>query len=151
MTTTMIRSPSASLALILSLLLTGCAGMGSQQSAPIEIRSGKIEQITPVKLEGDHQLGLGALLGGGTGAAIGSLIGAGTGKDVAIAVGAIGGAFAGQYLQNKYEPKKEGQQIVVRLNSGVLVVVTQPVGPYLQVGQSVYIEGQGQSARVVPK
>lgn len=148
----MMRTASAPLALILGLLLTGCAGMGgSQQTAPIEIRSGRIEQITPVQLEGDHDVGLGAILGGVAGAGLGSLIGAGTGKDVAIAAGAIGGALLGNYAQNKYEAKKPGQQIVVRLTSGVLVVVTQPVGTYLQVGQNVYVEGQGQQARVVPR
>lgn len=145
----MMRSFSAALVLVLTFVLGGCQGMGGSQSAPVEVRSGKIEQITQVQLEGDHDLGLGAILGGVAGAGLGSLIGAGTGKDVAIAAGAIGGAFLGNYAQKKYDSKKPGQQIVVRLTSGVLVVVTQPVGPYLQVGQRVYVEGTGQNARVV--
>ena len=60
------------------------------------------------------------------GAGLGCLIGAGTGKDVAIAVRAIAGAVGGQYVENKYEISKPGQQMVVHLNSGVPVVVTQP-------------------------
>jgi len=71
------------------------------------------------------------------------------GAGMAALGGVIGGAFLGNYAQKKYESKQPGEQIVVRLTSGVLVVVTQPVGSYLRVGQRVYVEGAGQSARVV--
>jgi outer membrane lipoprotein SlyB len=134
----------------LVLILSGCAAPGGNQY-PAEVREGKIEQITPVQLEHPHQLGVGAILGGAAGAGLGSLIGAGSGRDVAIAIGAIGGAVAGHYAQDKYESKKPGQQIVVRLNSGVLVVVTQPENPGLRVGQRVYVEGSGSSAVVLPR
>jgi hypothetical protein len=36
----------------------------------------------------------------------------------------------------------------VRLDSGVLVVVTQPVDPDLKVGDKVMVQGQGEDARV---
>jgi len=39
----------------------------------------------------------------------------------------------------------------VRLRSGVLVQITQPNNPNLQVGQRVYIEGHGEDARVIPQ
>ncbi len=134
-------------AVILSLLLTACAtGGGSER----EIRQGKIEQITAVQLQHSHQLGIGAILGGAAGAGLGTLIGAGTGRDVAIAVGALAGAVGGQYAQNRYQSAKQGQQIVVRLTSGVLVVVTQETNPALRVGQQVYVEGSGENASVVP-
>ncbi|MCK7492087.1 MAG: glycine zipper 2TM domain-containing protein [Comamonadaceae bacterium] len=110
-----------------------------------------IEQIKPTELQGEHDAGLGAVLGGVAGAGLGSLIGAGTGEDVAIAVGAIGGAFAGNYAQKKYEKPVPGEQVIVRLGSGVLIVVTQPLGTPLRVGQRVYVEGTGQSARVLPR
>ncbi|HEX6827537.1 MAG TPA: glycine zipper 2TM domain-containing protein [Burkholderiales bacterium] len=144
------RLIAAALTLVLAFVLAGCAGTGGYQ-APPEVRQGKIEQITAVQLEHPHQLGVGAILGGAAGAGLGSLIGAGTGKDVAIAIGAIAGAVGGQYAENKYESKKPGQQIVVRLGSGVLVVVTQASNPALYVGQNVYVEGSGQSAMVVPR
>ena len=121
------RLSSVVLASLLALALAACAQMGGMMggsSAPQEVRQGKIEQITSVQLEHPHDLGVGAILGGAGGAALGSLIGAGTGRDVAIAIGAIAGAVGGQYAENKYESKKPGQQIVVRLNSGVLVVVS---------------------------
>ncbi len=148
------RLSSAVLAALLALTLAACAQMGGMMggaSAPQEIRQGRIEQITSVQLEHPHDLGVGAILGGAGGAALGSLIGAGTGRDVAIAIGAIAGAAGGQYAENKYESKKPGQQIVVRLNSGVLVVVTQAPNPRLSVGQRVYIEGSGSTAQVLPQ
>jgi outer membrane lipoprotein SlyB len=120
-------------------------------SYPPEIRQGRIEQITAVQLDHPHQLGVGAILGGVGGAALGSLIGAGTGRDVAIAVGAIAGAVGGQYAQNRYESTRPGQQVVVRLNSGVLVVVTQAPNPALYVGQRVYVDGSGSTASVIPQ
>jgi outer membrane lipoprotein SlyB len=135
-------------ALIVAAGLSACA---APPSSPPEIRQGRIEQITEVQVSHPHELGVGAILGGAAGAGIGSLIGAGTGRDVAIAVGAIAGAVGGQYAQNKYESKKTAQQIVVRLTSSVLVVVTQAPNPALRVGQPVYVEGSGTEATVVPR
>ena len=132
----------------LALTLSGCASNGGSQ--PVEIRQGKIEQITETEINENTHPGLGAIIGGVAGAGIGSLFGGGTGKDVAIAVGAIGGAVAGNAVQNKQDTKP-GQQIVVRLNSGVLVVVTQPTRSGLYVGQPVYVEGSGMKATVEPR
>lgn len=132
----------------LALVLTGCATTGD--APPAEIRQGKIEQITETRIGGDRTPGVGAIIGGIAGAGLGSLIGGGTGRDVAIAAGAIGGAVGGNYLQKKHE-EKIGQQIVVRLRSGVLVVVTQPTNPALFVGQRVYVQGSGEDAVVIPQ
>jgi outer membrane lipoprotein SlyB len=134
--------------LLIAATLVACA---TPNQAPVAVRQGRIEQITEVQVDHPHQLGIGAILGGAAGAGIGSLIGAGTGRDVAIAVGAIAGAVGGQFAQNKYESEKTAQQIVVRLNSGVLVVVTQQPNPNLRVGQAVYVEGTGTDATVVAR
>lgn len=143
------RITSSVLVVLLALTLAACAGMGGTQPVA-EVQQGKIEQITAVPLDHPHQLGVGAILGGAAGAGIGSLIGAGTGRDVAIAIGAIAGAVGGQYAQNRYASRQEGQQIVVRLKSGVLVVVTQATNAALRVGQEVYVTGSGPDARVTP-
>ena len=129
-------------------LVSGCA---AQPQAPEEIRQGVIQQITPVSIPTDHHEGLGAIIGGVAGAGLGSLFGGGTGRDVAIAVGAIGGALAGGEVAKKHSQPQQGQQVVVRLASGVLVVVTQPVNPALATGTPVYIQGSGQNARVTPR
>jgi outer membrane lipoprotein SlyB len=125
------------LALVLSL--SGCA---TAPQAPPDIRQGKIEQISSVSIPTDHHVGLGAIVGGAAGSGIGSLIGGGSGRDVAIAVGAIGGTIAGADVAKHYSKPEPGQQIIVRLNSGVLVAVTQPVNPALRVGQQVYVVPQ---------
>ncbi len=139
---------SAILAMVAVLTLSACAPTGS--SAPMEIRSGVIEQITATQIASNHETGVGAIVGGLGGLGVGALIGSGTGKAVAMVVGAIGGAVAGDLIQKKYDKPVEGQQIFVRTSSGVLVSITQPMSP-LRVGQRVYIEGAGTEARVVPQ
>lgn len=131
--------------LVAVLALTACA---TPQSAPIEIRTGVIEQITPVQIPTNHHQGLGAVVGGLGGLGIGSLIGAGTGRDVAMVVGAIGGAVVGNEVQKKHDQPIAGQQIIVRMTSGVLVQVIQPTVAGLAVGRRVYVQGSGEEARV---
>ncbi len=117
----------------------------------MEIRQGVIEQITPVQLPTNHHRGVGAIVGGLGGLGIGSLIGGGTGRDVAMVAGTLGGALFGNEIQKKYDKPIQGQQIIVRVKSGVLVAVTQPVGIRLRTGERVYIEGAGEGARVIPQ
>jgi outer membrane lipoprotein SlyB len=133
-----------------ALLLSACAAPGPQPGA-VEIQRGVIEQISPAQIATNQHQGLGAVVGGLGGLGIGSLIGAGTGRDVAMVVGAIGGAVIGNEVQKKHDQPIAGQQIIVRLSNGVLIQVTQPLGPYLAVGQRVYVEGSGENARVVPQ
>jgi outer membrane lipoprotein SlyB len=136
--------------LAIALMVSACATPGQQPGA-IEIQRGVIEQIMPTQIATNHHQGLGAIVGGLGGLGIGSLIGAGTGRDVAMVVGAIGGAVIGNEVQKKHDKPIAGQQIIVRVSSGVLVQITQPVGPSLRIGQRVYIEGSGENARVIPQ
>ena len=122
-----------------------------QQPGEMEIRQGVIEQIMQMDLPTNQHRGLGAIVGGLGGLGIGSLIGGGTGRDVAMVAGALGGALLGNEVQKRRDQPEPGQQIIVRLKSGVLVQITQPSNPNLQVGQRVYIEGHGEAARVVPQ
>jgi outer membrane lipoprotein SlyB len=117
----------------------------------MEIRQGVIEQITATQMQSNHHRGLGAIIGGLGGLGIGSLIGGGTGRDVAMVAGTLGGALLGNNVQKRYDQPEAGQQIIVRLKSGVLVQITQPVDPRLMPGQRVYIEGSGEGARVIPQ
>ncbi len=137
---------------VFASLLAACASSPSSGTGEVEIRNGTIEQISMTEMKSNHDAGLGAIVGGVAGAGLGSLIGAGTGRDVAIAAGAIMGAVGGNYAQKQYFDKPQpAQQIYVRLASGVLVEITQPVNPNLFQGQKVYIEGSGSEARVVPR
>ena len=137
-------------ALALAVVLSACAVPGPQPGE-IDIRTGVIEQITLVSLPSNHHTGVGAVVGGIAGLGIGSLIGAGTGRDVAMVLGTVGGAFAGNEVQKKYDQPVPGQQIIVRTGNGVLISVTQAVNPNLSKGQRVYVEGNGDGARVVAR
>jgi outer membrane lipoprotein SlyB len=150
-----LNKSAAVLAIFLAtLILNGCASLGgaSDNSAgESEIRAGVIEQINPATMESSHHAGVGAIVGGLAGAGLGSLIGAGTGRDVAIAAGAIAGAVGGNYVEKKkYDKPQPAQQVIVRLTSGVLVSIVQPINNALQTGLKVYVEGSGTDARVVP-
>ena len=146
------RNPSSRFALAVMLFLTLAAGpAASQQPGEREIRQGVIEQITETPLPSNHHRGIGAIVGGLGGLGIGSLIGGGTGRDVAMVAGALGGALAGNEVQKKKDQPTPAQQIIVRTTSGVLVAVTQPLGPMLRVGQRVYIQGSGEGAQVTPQ
>ncbi len=146
----MLRRFSYTFAGLVALILTAGQASGQQPGA-MEIRQGVIEQITEVQLQSNHHRGVGAIVGGLGGLGIGSLIGGGTGRDVAMVAGALGGALFGNNLQKRYDQPIPGQQIIVRVKSGVLVAVTQPVDPNLRTGQAVYIEGSGEGARVIPQ
>ncbi|MBK7423350.1 MAG: glycine zipper 2TM domain-containing protein [Propionivibrio sp.] len=137
-------------ALVLAAILGACATPGTQPDE-IDLRAGVIEQITLVQLQSNQHAGVGAVVGGLAGLGIGSLIGAGTGRDVAMVLGAVGGAFAGNEVQKKYDQPVAGQQIVVRTSNGVLISITQPTNPNLFNGQRVYVQGNGDGARVVPR
>ena len=142
----------SSLVFVGPLALVLAAGYASgQQPGEMEVRQGVIEQITDIQLPSNHHRGIGAIIGGIGGLGIGSLIGAGTGRDVAMVAGALGGALIGNNVQKRYDQPVQGQQIIVRVKSGVLVQVTQPADPSLRQGQRVYIEGSGEGARVIPQ
>ena len=130
----------------------GTATLEAEDEATVLAKtSGVIEQITEVQMPTNHHRGLGAVVGGLGGLGIGSLIGAGTGRDVAMVLGTLGGAVLGNNVQKKYDQPEQGQQIIVRVTSGVLVMVTQPVDSRLRPGMGVYIEGNGDGARVIPR
>ena len=144
------RFSSTLLAFVFAFFLSACANTGPMPGE-MEIRTGVIEKITSVELQSNHHTGVGAVVGGIAGLGVGSLIGGGTGRDVAMVLGAVGGALAGNEVQNKYDKPVPGQQVIVRINNGVLMSVTQAQNPNLYLGQRVYIEGSGEGTRIVPR
>ena len=135
-----------------ALVLAGFSlQVSAQKPGELEIRQGVIEQITATQIQSNHHRGIGAVVGGLGGLGIGSLIGGGTGRDVAMVLGTIGGALLGNEVQKRHDQPQSAQQVIVRVKSGVLVAITQPVDARLAVGQRVYIEGSGEGTRVVPQ
>jgi outer membrane lipoprotein SlyB len=139
-------------------LLAGCANLppslggdgynAASQPGAEEVRQGVVTRIDPVEIKGHDDLGLGAILGAAAGGLVGSQIGSGGGSTVATVLGVLGGGFAGSKLQNNVIDRKDGENIFVRLNNGVTIAVTQPMNVDLRIGDRVYVEGQGQDARV---
>lgn len=129
----------------------GPGGAVATQQGAEEIRRGTIVRIDPVTLEGSHQLGLGAVLGAAAGGLVGNQIGRGGGREVATVLGALGGGLLGNEVQNQQVDRRDGQSVFVQLHNGVTIAVTQVANPDLYVGQPVYVEGAGQSARVIPR
>ncbi|MFA9441707.1 glycine zipper 2TM domain-containing protein [Uliginosibacterium sp. sgz301328] len=138
-------------ALLAALAVAACAAPNTQQDRLMIVRQGVIEQITPTQIQSTDHMGVGAVVGGIAGAGLGSLMGSGTGRDVAMVAGAIGGTVAGAEAQRRFETPMSGQQIFVRLGSGVLIEITQPTDLNLRVGQNVFVQGNGQAARVIPQ
>ena len=147
MKTTPNRIISCVMSVLLVSMLFACAPVGTQMGSS-EIRSGTVEQVTEVQIKSNHHAGVGAVVGGVAGLGLGSLIGGGTGRDVAMVAGAVGGALVGNEVQKKHDAPVPGQQIIVRTTSGVLVSVTQSGTSGLSKGQKVYIEGSGEGAHV---
>lgn len=115
-----------------------------------QLRSGKIEQIKPTLITNSHERGVSAILGGLGTLALGSLLGRGNGNDVAHVSAALVGS--GDTLPSRsqpYRPALNAQQVIVRLNNGVLVAIIQPTDSHLHTSMAVYIEGSGLEARVV--
>jgi outer membrane lipoprotein SlyB len=133
-------------AVVTVFLVAGCAQ--SPSVGETEIRQGRITRIDPVSIEGDHQLGLGAIIGGIAGGVLGHAIGGGTGQTVATIAGVLGGGAIGQGVQNRYAERRPGQHILVDLGNGYEVGITQPVDPDLRASDRVRIEGSGTNARV---
>jgi len=146
----MLHAMKALTATALVALVTACAAPGGGPGE-MEIRAGTVEHIYPAQISNTHQTGIGAVVGGVVGLGLGSLIGGGNGRDVAMVLGTIGGAYAGNEIQKKHDQPVAGQQIVVRTGNGVLVSVTQQGDSGLRVGDRVYIEGNGDGARVLPR
>jgi outer membrane lipoprotein SlyB len=65
--------------------------------------------------------------------------------------GAIGGALVGNEVQRNNTQPIPGEQIIVRTRNGVLSRSRNRSGPPLQVGQRVYLQGSGESTRVIPQ
>ena len=87
------RIVAGTVTILFTLGLTACAP--TTPTAPLEIRSGVIQQISATQIANSHETGVGAVIGALGGLGVGALIGSGTGKAVAMVLGAVGGAVGG--------------------------------------------------------
>lgn len=145
---TSMRSSVLAVFLFLAALAGGCAsGPNRSERGEESLRHGVVTRIEAVELEGDHEFGVGTLVGAAAGGVIGHQIGGGSGRGLATVLGAVGGGLAGNAIENHAE-RRSGQRIFTQLDGGGSISVTQP-GSDLRAGDRVLIEGSGKDARVV--
>lgn len=134
-------------ALIVSLVLSGCASLNSsadvytssQAQREETVRMGTVESVRGVTIDSSNgQPGvLGAVGGGLLGAVAGSAIGGGRGSWLTGIVGGLAGAVAGNEVQNHME-RHNGLEITVRLDNGSLRAITQSTdGQMFYAGERV--------------
>lgn len=148
----------SSVAVLLScLLLAGCANDFSsstyERNAVGDINAshlGKVVAKRYVNIEGDNELGAGALAGGVGGALLGSAFGKGQGKVLTGAIGAAAGAGIGHAIQRK-ATKAQGIEYVIKLDNVAEVVIVQGLDNELQIGQRCRIISaqNGKRSRVI--
>ena len=128
----------------------GCASFGPQDYSYGEARTiesvayGTIESVRPARLNEDH-----APVGTVAGAAVGGLlnsIGHGGGRGVATILGAVGGGFAGNAIEHN-ATAQNGEEIVVRLDSGATIAVVQGSQGF-ERGQRVRVLSGSRGSRV---
>jgi outer membrane lipoprotein SlyB len=121
--------------------------VGRQQAGQLQrIEYGTIEKVSDVVIEGNRGP-IGTYGGAVTGAAAAGAAGHGTGRDLARAGGAVAGAVAGQAVEEAVT-RKDAQEMVVKMDNGSLVVVTQPAKPAFGVGDRVAVISGAGGARV---
>jgi outer membrane lipoprotein SlyB len=132
-------------ALVVALLAAGCASLPGES----DLRHGRVARVDPLALQGEHQLGVGAVLGGVAAGAFGYSFAAGNRRAVAEVVGALGGSYAGGAPQEDYPARRPGEHVTVTLGNGVAIGVAQLGASGLRAGDCVRIDGAGETARIV--
>jgi outer membrane lipoprotein SlyB len=135
-------------------LSAGCTFPSSKRVVPSAranvmqtIQTGIVESVREVVIEG-QKTNLGMYGGGLIGGAAASGVGQGYGTALASATAAVGGAIIGQATE-ELATRKRAQEIVVRLDSGQTVVITQPTpdGQFRE-GDRVRVANGGGDAHV---
>jgi outer membrane lipoprotein SlyB len=134
----------ATLAIVTSALLSGCATYAPQQTNyPSQSQSnyagyGTVDSIQLTRVT-PNSGGAGAVVGGLAGALLGNQIGSGSGRTVATVAGAVGGAMVGNSVQNSRAQQRDAYQISVRLDNGDYQTIVQDDVNDLRVGTRVRV------------
>lgn len=134
-------------------LVGGCASSTSggaysraQTRGEQAVRLGIVESVRPVQIEGTK-----TPIGPVAGAAIGGIganqIGGGSGRAIATILGVVAGGLAGAATEEG-TTRRPGVEVMVRLESGNLIAVTQEADEQFQVGERVKVLSGGGTTRV---
>lgn len=140
-------------ATLLSVLLAACASSNSgsvysrDEARKIQtVKTGVVESVRPVKLEGTKSP-VGTLAGGAVGGIAGSSVGGGRGSAIAAVIGAVVGGLAGSAAEEGIT-RKDGLEITVKLDGGGLVAVVQEADDPFKAGERVRLLESGGTTRV---
>lgn len=110
------------------------------------IKTGVVESVRPVKLEGTKSP-VGTIAGGAIGGIAGSSIGGGRGSAIAAVIGAVAGGLAGSAAEEAVT-RKDALEITVKLDGGGLVAIVQEADEPFNAGDRVRIVEHGGTSRV---
>ena len=142
-----------------ALVLAGCAtgsSSGREYSAkqsrqPLTVVEAVVQSVSAVVIAPeDNETGGGQVAGGLIGAIVGSGAGdrGGRNSQAGAVLGGVLGSLAGTKAQKAFQ-RKEGLQIIVRLEGGELLAVTQDADVPFAAGELVYVL-RGSVATVKP-
>lgn len=122
--------------------------VSQRQAGQIQrIEYGTIQKVNEVVIAGDKGP-IGLYGGGAAGAAATSTVGHGAGRDLAQVGGAVVGAVGGQAVE-EVVTRKDAREMVIKLDNGSMVVVTQAGPAEFGVGDRVAIASGAGGARVM--
>ena len=107
---------------------------------PVYAEFGVVRNIEIIEIASRNNAG-GAILGAVIGGIIGHQLGGGTGKTLATGAGAIGGAVAGNSIQNRNRRDDEVYRVEVRFDNGSVRQIDFQRVDDLRVGDRVKFEG----------
>jgi len=138
-------------AVVLIALAAGCAS-GPNDYSKSEARVvqtvayGTVESVRAVRITEDKPIA-GTLTGAAVGGLLGNTIGHGGGRAAATVIGAVGGGIAGNAIERNVTAQ-DGQEVVVRLDSGNTIAVVQPGMQSFSIGERVRVLAGPKGTRV---
>ncbi len=147
------RTTKLLIAALLSVLLAACASSNSgsvysrDEARKVQtVKTGVVESVRPVKLEGTKSP-VGTIAGGAVGGIAGSSVGGGRGSAIAAVIGAVVGGLAGSAAEEGIT-RKDGLEITVKLDGGGLIAIVQEADDMFKAGEKVRIVENGGTSRV---
>lgn len=143
----------AAMLLASALAITGgCASYAPQDYSYSEARTiesvayGTIESVRFARLNEDNAP-VGTIAGAAIGGLLGSGIGRGGGRGITTVLGAVGGGLAGNAIEHN-ATAQNGEELVVRLDSGATIAVVQGGSQGFEAGQRVRVLSGPRGSRV---
>lgn len=138
----------------LSVLVTACASSNSgsvykrEDARKVQtVKTGVVESVRTVKLEGT-KTPIGTVAGGAIGGIAGGSVGSGgRGSAVAAVIGAVAGAIAGSAIEEGVT-RKDGLEITVKLDGGSMISIVQEADEAFKAGDKVRIVENSETSRV---